>query len=154
LHFYGVPNKPSFHPIDGAAIATNIHWHQPTATLQLGASSILRSAKYTRRLRSLTGRGFLGYRHSSPLSASQRQHTHFTQMHFWDHQHRTRKLLAALGYQPRTSTSLSLPSGLTEFTARCMVSDTTLESAEDFLMNSAVTPFEDNVSHDFNLSVR
>lgn len=50
-----------------------------------------------------------------------------------DHQHRTRKLLAALGYQPRTSTSLSLPSGLTEFTAKCMMCETMLGSTEDFV---------------------
>jgi len=55
----------------------------------------------------------------------------------------TRKLLAALGYQPRTSTSLSLPSSLTEFTARCMTCDVTLRSAADFhLLSSEVIPFE------------
>jgi len=55
----------------------------------------------------------------------------------------TRKLLAALGYQPRTYTSLSLPSGLTEFTARCMMRDVMLRSVVDFLyLTSEVTPFE------------
>jgi hypothetical protein len=39
-------------------------------------------------------------------------------MHLWIISTGTLKLLAALGYPPRTFTSLSLPSDMTEFIAR------------------------------------
>lgn len=117
-----------------------IRWHQPTATLRLDASTIFQPPKYTRRLRSLAGHGLLDRRRSSPSRS-----THFTRMQLWDHQRRVHGLLVALGYQPRTKPSLSLPSGLTEFTARCMACEAMLRSPEDFLMKVSVTPFRERL---------
>jgi len=47
LHFYSVPNLSIrvLRPF-------TIHWHQPTATFRLDASTIFQPPKYTRRLRS------------------------------------------------------------------------------------------------------
>jgi len=97
LHFHSVPNQPS-----STSRLTDIRWHQPTTALRLNASATFRWPKYTRRLRSLTGRGLLGHRHSSPL-----QHTHITRAHldtptlrrciFETISTETRRLLAALG---------------------------------------------------------
>lgn len=66
----------------------------------------------------------------------------------------TRKLLAALGYQPRTFTSFSLPSGLTEFTARCLVCETKLRSTEDFLFGISGDPLRDHLNQQRQQSFR
>lgn len=66
----------------------------------------------------------------------------------------TRKLLAALGFQPRTFTSLSSPSGLTEFTARCMDVTPRLDRLMIYLGHSGDPCRDTLVARSTSLSVR
>lgn len=81
------------------------------------------------------------------LSSQPQRDTHSTQMFsVLDNDAIIIRLLAALGYEPRTSTSFLIPIGLTECTARCMVVSHTMLRSTCCLASHHPDPLRDQAN--------